>query len=98
MNTKALHKLGYGLYVITSKKAGRLNGQIANTLFQVTSQPPTVAVSINRDNLTWEFIKESRVFAASVLCEATPLTFIGRFGFRTGRDMDKFDGINYKIG
>jgi ferric-chelate reductase [NAD(P)H] len=98
VNTKALHKIGYGVYVVTSKKDGHLNGQIANTLFQVTSQPPTVAVSINRNNLTWEFIKESRVFAASVLCEATPMTFIGRFGFRTGREIDKFDGIDYKIG
>lgn len=99
MDAKALHKIGYGLYVVTSRaKDGRLNGQIANTLFQVTSQPPTVAVSINRSNLTWEFIRESRVFAASVLCEATPMIFIGRFGFKTGRDIDKFEGVDYKIG
>ena len=56
MNPKALHKLGYGLYVVTSRKGDKLNGQIANTVFQVTSEPPTVAVSINRSNLTWEFI------------------------------------------
>ncbi len=98
VNTKALHKIGYGLYVVTSKKDGRFNGQIANTLFQVTSQPPTVAVSINRTNLTWEFIKESRVFAASVVCEKAPMAFLGRFGFRTGREIDKFDGINARIG
>ena len=98
MDTKALHKIGYGLYVITSKKGGRLNGQIANTVFQVTSQPPTIAVSINQSNLTWEFIKQSRVFAVSVLCEATPLAFIGRFGFKSGRDIDKLEGLNYKTG
>ena len=98
MNTKTLHKLSYGLYVVTSTRDGRLNGQIANTVIQVTSEPPTIAVSINRSNLTWEFIRESRVFAASVLCEATPMIFIGRFGFKTGRDIDKFDGVNYKIG
>jgi flavin reductase (DIM6/NTAB) family NADH-FMN oxidoreductase RutF len=99
VDTKALHKIGYGLYVITSRAGdGRFNGQIANTLFQVTSQPPTVAVSINRNNLTWEFIRESRVFAASVLCEATPMIFIGRFGFKSGRDIDKLNGVNYKIG
>ena len=98
MDLKALYKLGYGVYVVTSKKDERINGQIANTVFQVTSEPPTVAVSINKNNLTHEFIKESRVFAASVLCQETPLTFIGRFGFKSGRDTDKFDGINYKIG
>jgi len=98
MNMGALHKLGYGVYVVTSKKGDRLNGQIANIVFQVTAEPPTVAVSINKSNLTHEFIKESRVFAVSVLCQDTPLTFIGRFGFKSGRDTDKFDGINYRIG
>jgi ferric-chelate reductase [NAD(P)H] len=98
MNIKALFKLGYGVYVVTSKKGKRFNGQIANTVFQVTSEPPTVAVSINKNNLTHQFIKESKVFAASVLCQETPLTFIGRFGFKSGRDTDKLEGINYKIG
>ena len=98
MNPKALYKLSYGVYVVTSKKDNRINGQIANTVFQVTPEPPTVAVSINKNNLTHEFIKESRVFAVSILCEDTPLTFIGRFGFKSGRDTDKFEGINHKIG
>ena len=98
MDPKALHKIGYGLYVVTSIKGEKLNGQIANTVFQITSEPPTVAVSINKSNLTWEFIKESRVFAVSVLCQDTPLDFIGRFGFKSGRDTNKLEGINYKIG
>ena len=98
MNTKALHKLSYGLYVVTSKKDSRLNGQIANAVIQVTSEPPTIAASINRSNLTWEYIKSSRVFAVSVLCEETPLIFIGRFGFHSGRDTDKLEGIDCRIG
>ncbi len=98
MNLKALRKLSYGLYVITSKKGDRLNGQIANTVFQVTSQPPIIAVSINKQNLTHEFIKESKVFVVSILSHDTPLSFIGRFGFKSGREIDKFEGINYKIG
>ena len=56
------------MYVIGSRKGDKLNGQIANTVFQITSEPPTFAVSINKNNLTHEFIKESKVFAASVLC------------------------------
>jgi len=98
VNPKALHKISYGVYVITSRKGDRLNGQIANTVFQITSEPPTIAVSINKKNLTWEYIKASRVFAVSMLCEDTPLSFIGHFGFKSGRDVDKLQGINYIIG
>jgi flavin reductase (DIM6/NTAB) family NADH-FMN oxidoreductase RutF len=98
MNLSALHKLSYGIYIIGSRKDDRFNGQVANTVFQITSEPPTVAVSINKSNLTHEFIKDSRVFAASVLRQATPLSFIGHFGFKSGRDVDKLKEINYKTG
>ena len=98
MNHNALRKLGYGLYVIGSRKGDNLNGQVANTVFQVSSEPPIIAVSISKNNLTHEFIKESKIFTASVLCQDTPLSFIGHFGFKSGRDIDKFEGINYKIG
>lgn len=98
MNLKALHEVTYGLYVITSAKGAKLSGQIANTVFQVASEPPTVAVSLNKENLTHEFVHDSRVFAASVLSQDTPLSFIGTFGFKSGRDIDKFAQIDYKIG
>ncbi len=97
MNLNALHKLSYGLYIIGSRKGDRLNGQVANTVIQVTSEPPTVAVSINKTNMTHEFIKASRVFTVSILCEATPLPFIGNFGFKSGKDTDKLKGMSYKI-
>ena len=98
MNAKALHKLGYGMYVVASKQGDRLNAQIANTVFQVTSEPPMIAVSINKSNLTHQFIQESRVFAATVLCQDAPLSFIGRFGFKSGRDTNKLEGVDYRIG
>ena len=98
MDVTALHKLSYGVYIVASKMNGRLNGQIANAVIQVTSEPITIAASINKQNLTWEFIKKSGVFSVSILCEDTPLEFIGRFGFHSGRDMDKFEGIKYKLG
>ena len=98
MNVKALYKLVYGLYVVSSRKEDRLNGQIANTVFQISSEPPTIAVSINKNNLTHEFIEQSKVLAVSVLSQDTPLSFIGHFGFKSGRDIDKLEGINYKIG
>lgn len=98
MDLKALYKLGYGLYIVSSKKGKGFNGQVANTVFQITSQPPTIAVSINKNNLTYDYIKQSKVFAASMLAQDTPLAFIGHFGFKSGRDIDKFKGINYKMG
>jgi len=98
MNLNALHNCSYGLYVISSRKGDRLNGQIANTLFQVTSDPPTITVSINKQNLTHEFITESKTFAASILSRDTPLSFIGHFGFKSGKEVDKLKDVNYKLG
>ncbi|MFC1920247.1 rubredoxin [Chloroflexota bacterium] len=98
MNLHALHKLSYGLYIICSRKDDKLNGQIANTVFQVTSEPPTIGVSINRSNLTHEYIEKSGVFTVSVLRQDTPLNFIGNFGFKSGRDTDKLKGVQNKLG
>ena len=98
INVKALQKITYGLYIISSKKGEKFNGQIANTVFQITAQPPTVAVSICKQNLTCEFIQESKVFSVSILSRETPLTFIGLFGFKCGRDFNKFEDIQYTIG
>jgi flavin reductase (DIM6/NTAB) family NADH-FMN oxidoreductase RutF/rubredoxin len=98
MNTAAFHKISYGLYVISSIKGGKLNGQIANTVFQVTSEPPTIGVSINKQNLTHEYIEASGKFAVSIISKSTPMPFIGLFGFKCGRDVDKFAETNYKLG
>jgi ferric-chelate reductase [NAD(P)H] len=98
MDLKALQKIGYGMYIVGSHKGERLNGQVANTVFQITSDPPSVAVSINKNNLTHEFIMDSRVFSAAILCQATTLPYIGNFGFKSGRDVDKLKGVNFKIG
>lgn len=98
IDTKAFHKLSYGLYVIGSVKEGLPNGQIANTVFQISSEPATIGISINKKNLTNEFIKASKVFSVSVLTQTTPLDLIGHFGFKSGRDLDKFKTVAYKQG
>ena len=95
---KALRKISYGVYIVSSRLGDKLNGQIANTVFQVTSDPPKVAVCINKENLTHECIKSSWAFSVSVLRRDTPMTLIGRFGFMSGRDLNKLEGISYKIG
>jgi ferric-chelate reductase [NAD(P)H] len=84
--------------IISSKKDGEFNGCIINTVFQITPEPLMIAISVNRANLTCEYIAESKVFTVSILAEGTPLEFIGRFGFRTGRDIDKFQDVNYRTG
>ena len=98
MNKSAFHKLSYGLYVVTSGEVGKFNGQIANTVFQVTSEPPTVAVSINKQNYTHECISTCRRFVVSILADTAPMTLIGRFGFKCGRDIDKLEGVTTRKG
>jgi len=98
MNPKTLHKIPYGLYIVSSRDGDRINGQIANALFQVTAQPQTIAVSINKQNLTHDYIDKSKVFSASILCQNTPMTFIGLFGYKSGRTVNKFKDIHYKTG
>ena len=98
MNSKALYKLSYGLYVISSVNGTKLNGQIANTVFQISSEPLTIAISINKQNLTHEYLEKSGVFSVCVLPVTTPLDLIGHFGFKSGRDVDKFAGVPYRTG
>ncbi len=98
MNPKTLQKISYGLYIIGSRKGDRLNGQIANAVFQATAEPATIAVCINKENLTHEFIEDSKVFSISILSRETSMKFIGTFGFKSGRDMDKLQGVGHKMG
>src|SRR4030042_298126 len=98
MNLQGLHRIGYGVYIVCSRNGEKINGQIANTVFQVCSEPPLVSVAINKQNLTHEFIQKSGVFTASIISQEAPLSFIGQFGFKSGRDIDKFQGINRRVG
>jgi ferric-chelate reductase [NAD(P)H] len=95
---RAFRDLSYGLYIVTSVDGDRLNGQIVNTVIQVTSDPARVAVIVNKQNLTHEFIVKSRLFGVSVLDESAPMTFLGVFGFRSGREVDKLSQVQFKIG
>ncbi len=92
----ALYGLSYGMFVVASKKGEKINGQISNTVFQVSNSPEIVAISINKKNFTHQFIDESGYFSVSILAEDAPVSLIGRFGFRSGRELDKFDGTEYK--
>jgi rubredoxin/flavin reductase (DIM6/NTAB) family NADH-FMN oxidoreductase RutF len=98
LDLESLYKLNYPMCIICSKKDGRFNGCIVNTVFQIVPEPPMVAVSVNNECLTHQYITDSRIFTGSVLAEHTPLEFIRKWGFKSGRDIDKFENIKYKMG
>ena len=98
LDLRSLFTLSYGLYIVSSCSGERLNGQISNAVMQVTDTPPKIAVAVNKGALTHEFIAESGVFAVTVLEEGTPMEFIGLFGFRSGRDVDKFAKVGHRVG
>jgi len=98
LDLESLFKLNYGMCIVSSKKNNKFNGCIVNTVFQLTPEPPMVAASINRQCLTHEYITDSKVFTVSILSQEAPMSFIGSFGFKSGRDTDKFKGVNCKIG
>lgn len=97
MNTTMLFNLSYGLYIISSMDGERPTGCTANSLMQVTAEPNTVVLSMNHDNHTNECIRKTGKFGVVVLAEDTPPSYIGGFGFRSGKDSDKFDGLEYDM-
>ena len=95
---RALWTISYGMYVVTARAGGRANGQIANAVFQVTAEPPRLAVAIHKENYTHDLIRDGGHFAVSVLEETAPMEFIGLFGFHSGRDTDKLAGVGFHAG
>jgi flavin reductase (DIM6/NTAB) family NADH-FMN oxidoreductase RutF/rubredoxin len=75
-----------------------MNGYIANTAFQVTAEPPKLAISCHKDNLSSEIILKSKAFSISVLEKETNPDLIGLFGYNSGKDKNKFAQTNYKLG
>ena len=86
----AMFKIPYGLYVVTTNVDGRDNGCISNTLAQVTASPNQVSLCICKQNLTCEMIEKSGIFTASVISEMVCFSLFQRFGFQSGRQVDKF--------
>lgn len=93
MNYNAFHKLSYGLYLIASEYEGQKVGYIANTAFQITAEPSKIAISCNKNNFSAQKIIESKKFSISVLKQEVDTALIGKFGFMSGEEIDKFDGV-----
>lgn len=93
MNSKAMHNITCGLYLLASK-GQRPGGCIINTVMQVTSQPLRVTITVNKGNHTHDLVAASGVFTVSMLDTTAPFSLFQRFGFQSGRDVDKFDGVD----
>ncbi len=93
MNTNAFRNLSYGVYIISTLDGERPTGCVANSAMQITSSPATIAVSVNHDNYTNSCIQKTGKFAVSILSEESDATLIGTFGFQSGKEVNKFDGV-----
>ena len=94
MDTKALRKIQYGLFVLSASDGGRDNACIVNTVIQVTSSPMCIAVTVNKQNYTHEMIAATNKFNVSLIDQTAPFAIFKRFGFQSGRETDKFAGFD----
>jgi len=90
IDINALFKIGYGLYVVTSNDGNRHNGLIVNTVTQLTNTPNRVAVTVNKSNYSHDVIKETGIMNVCCLSEEAPFSVFQNFGFKSGKDSDKF--------
>ena len=97
MNNKAMYALSYGLFVLCARRGEKDNGCITNTAIQVTTTPNRIVVAINKDNYTHDMVRESGRFTLSVLSEEAKFDLFQRFGFQSGRDVDKFQGFAHTL-
>ena len=90
MNTKAMYKLSYGLFVCTAVRGDKMNGCITNTAVQVASDPNRISIAINKSNYTHDMVKETGACNISVISKDASFELFKHFGFQSGRNVDKF--------
>jgi flavin reductase (DIM6/NTAB) family NADH-FMN oxidoreductase RutF/rubredoxin len=98
IDIEALFRITYGLFIVSSGDRSCGNGFISNTVFQVTADPPRFVVCCNKNNFTAGLIKKSGVFSVSILEKEASPEILGRFGFKSGKDFDKMEGMSVKYG
>ena len=98
MDKKALYNLSYGVFMLSTKVGEKVNGCITNTCMQVAANPVRIAISVLNTNLTCEMLRESGVFALSILDEECMYETIRHFGMQSGRDVDKFGNMTMQEG
>jgi flavin reductase (DIM6/NTAB) family NADH-FMN oxidoreductase RutF/rubredoxin len=98
IDRKALFTISYGLYVVSSSTRNEKSGFIGNTVFQITSKPPKVAIGVSRDNHTHGVIVDSGFCAVTVLNQNADPALIQTFGYQSSRDIDKFAKAAWRQG
>lgn len=93
---EAMYKIPYGLFMLTTTDGKRQNGCIVNTVSMITEDPKRLVVFVNKANYSEELLKKNKIFNVSVLSESVPFEIFKRFGFQSGRDVDKFEGGMYE--
>lgn len=94
IDKSALYKIGYGLYVITCNDGIKDNGLIVNSVMQVTSTPLAVAVCISKENFSHDVIKNSKTLNVNCLTERAKFSVFEKFGFKSGKEVNKFEGAS----
>lgn len=97
MDINVFRSMSYGVYIVSAMDGERPTGCVANSIMQITISPATVAVSMNHDNYTNGCIEKSGKFAFSILAEDSDAGLIGNFGFQSGKDVDKFEHVDYEM-
>ena len=94
MNKKAMYKLSYGLFVLTSRENDKDNGCIINTAIQAASTPNQISICVNKANFSHDIIMRTGEFTVSVISQKAHFDLFRHFGFQTGREVDKFAGFD----
>lgn len=100
-----LFKIPYGLFALSTFDGKKQNACIINTVMQVSSNPNQLLVTLNKQNYSASLLKKGSALNLSILTKHTPFSLIQRFGYQSGRDVDKFEaysdfsiadnGVNY---
>lgn len=89
----AMFSLSYGLFVLTARDGAKDNGCIINTVTQLTDSPKRISIAVNKANLTHDMIVKTGEFNVSVLSNDAPFALFQHYGFQSGRNTDKFAGV-----
>ncbi len=94
----ALFDLSYSICIVGANDNGKINACIVNTVFQITPAPATIAISVNKENFTHDMIASSGKFSVNIVSQDAAMRDFGPFGFKSGKDVDKFTDVKYRLG
>ena len=84
MDIKAMHKLSYGLFVLTAREADKDNGCIINTAIQAALSPNQLSICVSKANYTHEMIQRTGKFTVSVLSQSAQFELFNILVFNPG--------------